>query len=103
MKYSQANEIYQARLEFNSQYEGVSLADDDGSTHHARCDICKGLPGDVSEIRYLAKADTAKGIFGNVYEGDACGGCICSAVYGDDSDLDFCATEKDEQPKWRGK
>lgn len=114
MKRSEANEILKARIEFSTEYECVSSArvDENGDRcghsggcecesaeeHFSRsgCDVCpEGLAATVSDVVYLAKSDTAQGIFTRIYEGSLCGGCLCSLVNGHDSDLDYYTTDED--------
>lgn len=99
MKRSEANEIWRARAAFSTEYECVSTGDDaDEHFSHSGCDICPGgLAATVVDVTYLSKADTARGVFNNIYEGQMCGGCLCSLINGDDSDLDYYVDDEDEE------
>lgn len=98
MKRSEANAILQARIEFSREYHCVSAAPDaDEYFSHSGCDVCPdSLAGTVIDVTYLAIDDTEHGNFARVYEGQMCGGCLCSLVNGDDSDLDYHVTDEDE-------
>lgn len=98
MKRSEANKVLRARVEFSREYTMVNTVED-SEEYFSRtgCDICPDrLAGSVVDVRYLALADTTRDVFDNVHEGQLCGGCLCSVVNGDDSDLDYYVTDEDE-------
>jgi hypothetical protein len=104
MKRSEANVIKEARESWSAEYSCLSIKkDEDGEeseeffSHHG-CDICcspTGLAGSVYDVIYLKNSDIQNQIFANIYGGNLCGGCFCSLVNGDDSDLDYSTTEED--------
>jgi len=105
MKRSEMNEVLKARLDFSMEFEALSTKETEEnpgcepSFSRTGCDICPdGKAGDVYNVVYLARADIEKKIFDNVYEGEICGGCLCSQVNGDDSDLDYHTDDEDCEP-----
>lgn len=101
MKRSEALAIKRQRELFGTEYSCFSIKQDDdkhdGEAYFSSqgCDVCESGAADVFDVIYLANADIAKKIFNKVHDGQICGGCLCSLVNGDDSDLDFSVTEED--------
>lgn len=108
MKRSEANAIYMARAKFSAEFGCVSTGghnslgepvSEDEYFSRSGCDICPdGLAGTVMDIVYRSHADMEAKRFGaeHIYEGQVCGGCLCSLVNGDDSDLDYSVDDEDE-------
>ena len=100
MKRSEANEILKLRVAFSTQYDCFSVKEIDGesvesSFNHNGCECCNSLACDTIEVTCLEQADIAKKRFDNIIEVDICNGCLCFLANGDDTDLDYHATEED--------
>ncbi len=105
MKRSEAQQHKAAREAYSAMYECFSVKNDESGEpseeyfSHSGCDVCSDLPcggaGTVIDVVFLSRKDTDKGIFNNVYDGQLCGGCLCSLVNGDDSDLDYSTTSEE--------
>lgn len=98
MKRSYCNSLLKARLAFSTLYDCFSTKDD-SEPYFSRsgCEICpEGLAGEVQDVTYLAREDMDQKNFDNVYESEICGGCLCSLVNGDDTDLDYYCDDEDE-------
>jgi len=110
VKRSKANKIFLARLSLSTKYDCFSIKTcgecagckegtgeceentSDPQFSYSGCDCCHGGASDVYEVSCLTREEKEKCEF------DLCGGCLCSMVNGDDTDLDYYITDEDEPP-----
>jgi hypothetical protein len=87
-------QILKLREKFSKMYDCFSIIEtNDGFKdpyfNTNGCECCESLACDTYDVTHLKRSDIKNGNFDNVYESAICGGCLCSLINGDDSDLDY--------------